>query len=58
MTIIYEPTGKAREYSPLAANLYSGCDHNCDFCFVPSIMSRFRKVLHCQRRAQDYKAGP
>jgi DNA repair photolyase len=43
MTVIYVPKGKAREYSPLAANLYSGCDHNCDFCFVPGMMSRFRK---------------
>lgn len=25
MSIIYEPRGKAKEYSYLAANLYSGC---------------------------------
>jgi hypothetical protein len=28
MSLIYEPKGKAREYSPLALNTYSGgCDH-------------------------------
>lgn len=36
MTIIYEPRGKAREYSPLAANLYKGCAHACVYCFAPS----------------------
>jgi DNA repair photolyase len=36
MAIIYEPRGKAREYSPLAANLYKGCSHACIYCFAPS----------------------
>jgi len=35
--IIYEPKGKAREYSPLAMNLYRGCGHKCNYCYVPSI---------------------
>ena len=33
MSIIYEPTGKAREYSPLALNIYNGCDHDCSYCY-------------------------
>lgn len=37
MSIIYEPKGKAREYSPLAANLFTGCTHGCKYCYVPSI---------------------
>ena len=37
MSIIYEPTGKAREYSPLAVNLYTGCNHGCKYCYAPSI---------------------
>ena len=37
MPIIYEPAGKAREYSPLAANLYKGCAHKCEYCYVPGI---------------------
>lgn len=35
MSIIYEPKGKALEYSPLAANLYKGCAHACKYCFAP-----------------------
>jgi DNA repair photolyase len=33
MTTIYEPKGKAREYSPFALNLYLGCMHNCKYCY-------------------------
>jgi len=36
MTAIYEPRGKAREYSPLACNLYKGCQHGCIYCYAPS----------------------
>lgn len=35
--IIYEPRGRAKEYAPLAANLYRGCTHGCTYCFVPCI---------------------
>lgn len=38
---IYEPKGKAREYSPLALNYYKGCNHNCLYCYVPNLMCRF-----------------
>lgn len=34
MTTIYEPKGKAREYSPYALNLYLNCDHQCLYCYV------------------------
>lgn len=34
--MIYEPKGKAREYSPLAINLYKGCGHKCVYCYVPN----------------------
>lgn len=38
MSLIYEPKGKAREYSPLALNVYSGgCDHGCEYCYCASI---------------------
>ena len=37
MSIVYEPKGKAREYSPLAANFYEGCNHGCKYCYVPNI---------------------
>jgi len=34
--IIYQPKGKAFEYSPLAANLYKGCAHGCVYCYGPA----------------------
>lgn len=37
MSIIYQPKGKAREYSPLAANFYTGCEHRCKYCYAPKI---------------------
>lgn len=40
MSIIYQPTGKAREYCPLAANLYSGCSHGCRYCYAPACLRR------------------
>lgn len=40
---IYEPKGKAREYSPLALNLLSGCPHGCAYCYAPSILRRSRE---------------
>jgi DNA repair photolyase len=41
MPLVYEPNGKAREYSPLALNIYDGCDHLCKYCYVPEMMTRF-----------------
>ena len=35
MELIYETKGKAREYAPLAADLYTGCVHRCRYCYVP-----------------------
>lgn len=38
---IYEPAGRAREYSPLALNYFKGCDHGCLYCYVPNMLGRF-----------------
>jgi DNA repair photolyase len=40
MAIIYEPRGKAREYSDLAVNLYTGCSHACRYCYCPAILRK------------------
>ena len=40
MSIIYEPRGKAREYSDLAVNLYTGCSHGCRYCYCPAILRK------------------
>ena len=38
MHIIYETTGRAREYSELAVNLYQGCAHACYYCYAPGAL--------------------
>jgi DNA repair photolyase len=45
MNVIYEPRGAAGEYSPLAANLYSGCAHGCVYCYAPSCLRRSREAF-------------
>src|SRR5450759_1046018 len=40
--LIYEPAGRAREYAPLACNVYRGCDHACSYCYAPSATQRAR----------------
>lgn len=48
MGVIYEPSGAAREYSPLACNLYTGCQHGCVYCYAPACL---------RMRAEDFWAG-
>lgn len=43
MKIIYEPKGKAREYSPLALNLYTGCSNECIYCYVPKYLRKSKE---------------
>jgi DNA repair photolyase len=46
--VIYEPRGRALEYSPLACNLYTGCTNACNYCFAKKVLrlgdgERFRQ---------------
>jgi len=44
--MIYETKGRAREYFELAANLYTGCEFACVYCFAPEIMRKDPKEFH------------
>lgn len=46
MKIIYEPSGRAREYSALACNLYMGCSHWCRYCFAPAAARKSPEEWH------------
>jgi len=46
MNVIYEPSGKAKEYSDLALNIYKGCPHGCLYCYVPSATFKKRDAFH------------
>lgn len=42
--MLYEPRGKAREYSEIAVNLYRGCTHQCEYCYAPATL-RLKKEI-------------
>ena len=40
---IYVPKGAAKEYGDLALNIYTGCNHDCFYCFAPSVLHKTRE---------------
>lgn len=46
MKPIYEPKGKAKEYGDYAINIYTGCPHECFYCFAPSVLRREKEKFH------------
>ncbi|MRS04031.1 hypothetical protein EG832_12550 [bacterium] len=46
MKVVYEPKGRAREYSELACNLYRGCTHGCRYCYAPACMRTTQDKWH------------
>jgi DNA repair photolyase len=43
---IYEPKGKAKEYGDYAINIYTGCPHECFYCFAPSVLRKVKNDFH------------
>lgn len=54
MSMIYEPKGQAREYFPLACNIYAGCDHGCTYCYAPAVTRKSRERFHAVRPRPDF----
>lgn len=46
MKPIYEPKGKAKEYGDYAINIYTGCPHNCFYCFAPRVLRKSNEEFH------------
>lgn len=46
MKPIYEPKGKAKEYGDCAINIYTGCPHECFYCFAPSVLRKVKDDFH------------
>lgn len=44
--VIYQPKGRAGEYSSLALNLYETCPHGCKYCYVPGCMRKTPAQFH------------
>lgn len=42
---IYKPKGRAREYSDLAVNIYTGCNHGCIYCYAPRVLHKTREAF-------------
>ena len=53
MSVIYQPSGKAREYSPLACNLYMGCTHMCKYCYAPHVIGKSPADYFAPPRPRD-----
>lgn len=54
MSHIYRPTGRAAEFSPYALNLYTGCPHDCEYCWARGLGKRRDKhYVHTDFRPQN-----
>lgn len=55
---LYKPTGKAGEYSEWACNFFTGCSHDCSYCYckrgvMSHVWSDKPKLKKCFKDADD-----
>jgi len=43
---IYETKGRAKEYNELAINLFTGCGHQCAYCYGADVLQKDRQVFY------------
>jgi len=53
MRTIYEPTGRALDYSLLGLNLFVGCPGSCYYCYVPKIVRVDPELFHAKAYARQ-----
>jgi DNA repair photolyase len=54
MSAIYEPSGAAREYSPLALNYIKGCDHGCDSnVYIKEEETLIKELIRSAKKHRD-----
>lgn len=53
LKVIYEPKGRAKEYSDYALNIYNGCDFGCKYCFAPGVLKRDKENFHANILERD-----
>ena len=46
MKPIYIPKGAAKEYGDYALNIYTGCPHECFYCFAPRVLFKKKQEFH------------
>ena len=49
--VIYETKGRAREFNELAINLFTGCEHNCIYCYEAD-------VTHQEKQRFEHNVSP
>lgn len=47
MKPIYVPKGAAKEYGDYALNIYTGCPHQCFYCYAPNVLRKTKQDFHC-----------
>lgn len=50
-SVIYETNGRAKEFNELAINLFSGCEHNCIYCYGAA-------VTHQEKHDFEHRVSP